>query len=496
MGVIKRQSIKQSIVVYLSLAAGALNMLLLFPAALNADQIGLITVIREAAFVFVPLVFLGGGELAVRFFPIFNNEERGHQGFLFFLSCLVAVGLLLLLLLFFPFQGAILDYYGQRSSLFQDYLYYLLPLTAYLSLATMLTMYVSNFRRIALPAVFNELLPKAGLSLLLLLLWAGLLSFNAVFQWYVWLHLLAVVGLVLYIIKLGQWHIRPDFSLFDKPLVKNMTAYSIYGMVGNFGYSLANRIDLMMLASLSTLTKTGVYSIAYFIASTFEVPRKAISKVASPLLAEYWHTGKKQEIQELYRKSALNQLIFGIGLFVSIWVSVDDLYDFMPNGDAFRSGKYVILLLSSARLFDLATGLNSEIISYSGYYRYNLYLYAIPVFISIVGSYLLIPHYQMEGAAMAVVLASIFYNISKFLLIRWRMQMNPFDKQFLWVIVLGFIACAVGLLVPSTDFPLISMILKSGTALVVFGSLVWKFNVSPDISTIIDSVWNRFFNKK
>lgn len=471
-------------------------MLFLFPAALDPEQIGLISVIREAAFVLVPLVFLGGGELAVRFFPIFKDEQRGHQGFLFFLFCLVAVGMVLLLLLFSPFKGVIVDYYSQRSPLFEDYLFFLLPLTAFLSLATMLTMYVSNFKRIAVPAVFNELLPKAGLSVLLLLLLLGVLSFHTVFQTYIWLHLLAVVGLIVYIKKLGQWHIRPDFRLFGKPLLRSMTAYSIYGMIGNFGYSLANRIDLMMLVSLSSLTKTGVYSIAYFIASTFEVPRKAISKVASPLLAEYWHTGKKQEIQELYRKSALNQLIFGIGLFVFIWVSVDDLYDFMPNGDDFRSGKYVILLLSSARIFDLATGLNSEIIGYSKYYRYNLYLYAAPVIISIVGSYFLIPRFHMEGAATAVVLASMFYNISKFLLIWWRMQMNPFDRQFLWPIVFGGLACTCGLLIPSTSVPLINMVLKSGIAIGIFGGLVWRFNLSPDITKMADTAWNRIFIKK
>lgn len=496
MGVVKRQSIKQSIVAYIALAAGALNSLILFPAALDADQIGLINVIKEAAFVFMPVAFLGGVELVVRFFPVFRDEERGHRGFLFFLVGLVTAGMLLLCALFFPFRHTIIEFYSDRSELFRHYLPYLLPLTALLSFATMLSLYVSNFKRIVLPAIFNELMTKAGLSVLILLLLGGLISFHALFNAYMGLFALALLGLLWYAASLGQLHLLPDFSLFKKPLMRDMASFSLYGLIGNFSYGLAHRIDLMMLASLSTLTQTGVYSIAFFIANTFEIPRKAISRVASPLLAEHWQTDKKDEIQSLYRKSALNQLIFGIGLFIAIWVSVDDLYRLMPNGDLYRSGKYVILILSIARIFDLATGLNSEIISYSRFYRYNLYLFAIPVVISIVGNYLLIPRFDMIGAALAVMIASVFYNISKFVLIKWKFGMDPFNRQFLLVLLCGVLACLIGLVLPSTPFPLLGIALKSGVTLALFGLLVWKSDLSPEVSQLANDIFHRLFNRK
>ena len=496
MGVVQRQSIKQSIVTYVAMVIGALNALIVFPAVLSTEQIGLFNIIKEVAFVLAPLVFLGGGELVVRFFPVFRDEQRGHRGFLFFLICLITGGAMLVGLIFFSFRDPILTFYGNRSVLFSNYLGYLLPLAGLVAFTTMLTQYISNFQRIVVPSLFNELLTKGGLLLLALLIPAGFISFHTVFQGYIWLYVLALLGLTVYVAHLGQLHLRPDFSLLNKSLLKRMADYGLYGLVGNFSYSLVQRIDLIMLGSLATLSQTGVYATSLFVANTFDVPRNAISKVSSPLLAQHWHSGNTGAIQELYQKSALNQFIFGIGLFGAIWVSIDQLYLLMPNGEVFRSGKYIILILGMARLFDLGTGLNSEVIGFSKYYRYNLYLYAIPAISSIVGCYLLIPRYELIGAAGAVMVASVLYNVSKYVLIKRVFGMTLHIRQFFWVLLAGAAAYFAGRLLPTTAFAWLNILLKSGITVTVFGLLVWKFHLSPEINTLLNAFWYYIINRK
>ncbi len=495
MGIVSRQSIKQSVVAYVAMLIGALNALIIFPAVLNTDQIGLFNVIKEVAFVFVPVVFLGGGELVVRFFPVFRDDKRGHRGFLFFLFCMISAGILLLGLIIFLFRHKILDFYGSRSELFSSYLVYVLPLTALIAFATLLSQYISNFHRIVVPSVFNELLTKGGLLVMALLIPTGMITFHAMFQGFLGLYALAILGLTVYLVHLGQLHLRPDFTLLDQPLIKKMAAYGLYGLIGSFSYSLVQRIDLIMLSSLTTLSQAGIYSTSLFVANTFDVPRNAIAKVSSPLLAAHWHENNTAAIQELYQKSALNQLIFGVGLFIAIWVSVDQLYLLMPNGEVFRSGKYIIFILGLARLFDLGTGLNSEIIGYSKYYRYNLYLYAVPAISGVVSCFLLIPRFEMIGAALSVMTASILYNISKFVLIKRVFGMSLQFRQFLWVILAGLIAYGAGYLVPHTPFAWLNIITQSGVSILVFGVLVWKFRLSPEIHSLINGLWFYFFNR-
>ncbi|MCF8247467.1 MAG: polysaccharide biosynthesis C-terminal domain-containing protein [Saprospiraceae bacterium] len=493
MGVIKRQGIKQSVVTYVGMFIGAANLLWLYPLALSKEQIGITKFVLDAAVLVSPFLFWGGAELIVRFFPRFKDEEKGHRGYLFFMQIIFGVGAVTLLLLNFFFRDLLFGYYSGKSGLFGEFLPFVLPLAFLLTAAAIFTSYASNFQRIVVPSIFNELVPKLGMAVLvgaLLLQW---IDFSGIFLGQLAFYGLILLGQIWYVASLGQLHFRPDFTFLKKPLLKEVTTFGLYGLVGTLGSRIGERINTIMLGTIATLGDTGVYTVAFFLSDAIDAPRRAISRISSPLISDKWNAGKLDEIQDIYQKSALNQLIVGLGLLLAVWVSVDEVFTLMPNGESFREGKYVILILGLTRVFDMLTGVNTEIISYSKLYKYNFYLIILLALCSIGFSNWFIPIYTINGAALATLVSLTIYNLLKFILLWVKYRLQPFTLPVFWVLAIGILAYFAAALLPQPEglAPLLWLMIKSSTTTLVFGGLVWYFKLSPDINQLLEKAWKK-----
>jgi len=493
MGIIKRQGIKQSVVTYIGMLIGAINLLWLYPLALSKEQIGITKFVLDAAVLVSPFLFWGGSELIVRFFPRFRDEQNGHRGYLFFLQIIFGVGVVTLLLLNFFFRELLLGVYLEKSALFGQYLPFVLPLAFLLTSAAIFTSYASNFQRIVVPSIFNELVPKLGMALLVGMFLLQWIDFQGVFWGQLAFYGFILLAQIWYVASLGQLHFRPDFSFLKKPLLKEVSNFGLYGLVGTLGSRIGERIAPVMLGTIATLGDTGLYAVAFFLSDAIDAPRRAISRISSPLISEKWNAGKLDEIQEIYQKSALNQLIVGLGLLLAVWVSVDEVFSLMPNGESFRAGKYVILILGLARVFDMLTGVNTEIISYSKLYRYNFYLIILLAICSIGFSRWFIPIYTINGAALATLVSLTIYNLLKFIILWVKYRLQPFTWAVLWVLAIGILAYLAAALLPQPENgnPFLWLLIKSSITTVVFGGLVWYFKLSPDINQLLEKAWKK-----
>jgi len=491
MGVVKRQSIKQSIVVYMSIALGTLNILFIAPAILTTEELGLINIVRDVSLLAAPFIYLGAIDLILKFFPIFRSEEKKHNGFFFLIGLHVTIGNVLFLLLVLFFYHDISAYYSARSPLFKDYLPLVIPMAVLNVYSMVLTYYISNFSRIAVPAIFNDLIPKAGTIALILAYHYQWLPFSGIVWGLAGLNALILAGHVWYVRHLGQLHLRPDFFFIDKPLFRSMATFAGFGILISIGYQLLARIDLVMVASLSTLHATGVYSVAFFIINIIEVPKYAMSKIANPIIAEHWQAERLEEIASLYKKGALHQLIAGAGLFLAIWASVDHLFELMPNGDQYAAGKYVIFILGLARLMDMAGGFSIEIIHMSKHYRYLFFTLLFMAALNLSCHSLLIPVLDMKGAALATLISFVVYSWLKIALIWWKFRMQPFSRQTLAVLAGGLLVFAAGQVIPDTGIPLADIAIKSSLSMLLFAGFILFFKISPEVNQLAVEVWEQ-----
>ena len=67
-----------------------------------------------------------------------------------------------------------------------------------------------------------------------------------------------------------------------------MLFYGLYVIANMVGSSLIVNIDTWMLAALSGLSATGIYAIALSIGMVIELPRRTLTQIAVPVIANAW----------------------------------------------------------------------------------------------------------------------------------------------------------------------------------------------------------------
>lgn len=490
MGVVIRQGIKQSIVTYLGVLIGTINVLFIYPLTLDKAELGLLRFIIDTGSLFMPFMLLGTNLVSVKFFPDFKTEKNNrHNGLLALILLIILLASSVVCLVFYFFQDSIYAFYAQKSDKYAAVLQYVLPIAFLSSLFTTFYGYAQNFKRIAIPTAFNTLYIKLGIPALAIAYYLEIIEFNQIFLGVLVLYIIINISHFLYLKSLNVWNLNLDFLQFlEVKNIKSILNYAFYATIGTIGSIVVIRIDSFMVASLSGLADNGVYTISAFIANAIATPTGAINAITTPLIADFWKTNNTEQIKILYQKSSLNLLIIGCWLFACVCIGLAYLFQIMPKGDEYVVGTNVILILGASKLFDMATSINNPIISMSESYKFNFYALIILAIVNIIGNYFLISDYGIFGAALASFISLFLFNTAKLIFIWWKFKMQPFTKECFFVIIYILLAYSLAFLIPEMTSPIINLLLKCGTITIIFGSLVVFTKASKDLNRLLNSL--------
>ncbi len=483
MGVIKRQGIKNSLVNYAGVGIGAISVIFIYPL-INKEELGIIQFIIKAATFLAPVALLGLNLSAIQFFPLFKNKEKNHHGFLFLITVSSVLSVFVTLMGVWLFKTFFSLIFHEQAKYFLYYLPHILVLSSLVAFSYLLNSYISNFNRIVVPAIFFNLFIKIVLPVLILLYWRQFISYKIIFNGIVITYLFVLAGHIwyLYYIKEARW--SPDFTFITRRLAKKIAQYSGFNVLLSVGYSIALQVgDLMVGPLTKNFANVAIYNVGFFIAEAIDVPRKALSGVSSPLLSEALEKNDRPTVEMIYKKSALIQLVVGVYLLAGVWACVDYLFLIMPNGAGFAGGKYVILILGIARLTDMATGLNSEIITYSHLYRFNFpSVISLAVF-TILGNLLIVPRFGYIGTAWVTLASMVLYNLVKLFFIYQKLGVQPLQWKMMQALIFGFIAWKIADLIPGFSSAILNMVLKGTVVTLTYFLLILLFRISTDINS-------------
>ena len=82
MGIVVRQSIFTTIISYVGVLVGFVNVLYLFPKFMEPEQVGLLRSVQDAAILFSPFAQFGLSHSLIRYYPQFVKERHERGGFL------------------------------------------------------------------------------------------------------------------------------------------------------------------------------------------------------------------------------------------------------------------------------------------------------------------------------------------------------------------------------------------------------------------------------
>ena len=162
MGVIKRQGIKNTIITYIGILIGAINIIFIQPKLLTPEELGLTRLLYDFAYIIGLAVPLGLPNIIVKFFPFFKDRNLKHNGFAGIILIVFLVGFIISAASLLFFKPAITSHYIDKASLFVHYFNFIIPFTFIVSAITITTAYCQALFKSTIPSFLNDIFLRLG----------------------------------------------------------------------------------------------------------------------------------------------------------------------------------------------------------------------------------------------------------------------------------------------------------------------------------------------
>jgi O-antigen/teichoic acid export membrane protein len=482
MGVIQKQGIQNTIISYLGIIIGFVNVLILQPTMLSPDELGLTRILYSTATLLGTVFPLGLNGVTIKFLPQFRNAETGNRGFLGFLLLASFIFSIIMFVILFLFKDIIIEKYATNSALFVEYIYYILPLTLAVGFISIINVYFFAQFKTTIPSFLNEIYIRLLLIVIVSLYFIKIIPFEWFMRFYLLIFISQLTILVLLIFKNEMKSFLIDWTVFNKKKIKELLSFSLTMALATIASIALRNIDILIIGIYLPLSNIAIYTIAVTIAGIVEAPSNALGKIADSKISNAFASNNLSEISEIYSKSTRILMVIGFVLFTLITANITELLSFLPQN--YRDGENVIIIVSLSALFNMMTGINSSIIFYSNKHKQGTVLLVFLIISSIILNIVLIPKYGIIGAAIATSLNLFLYNLVKLLMIYYYFKLQPFGN-YVWKIVVvslvSFILCNFIHIGIKTD-----IILKSAIICMLFGIAIIKFNILPEFSKLLD----------
>jgi O-antigen/teichoic acid export membrane protein len=271
-----------------------------------------------------------------------------------------------------------------------------------------------------------------------------------------------------------------------------MINFALFVFAGQFFNFLAKTNDTFLIFGLRGLSDTAIFAIATYVSAILEIPQRSLNSITIPVLAESWKNKDMDNIKHIYHKSVSNLLAIGLLLFGLIWLNIGNLVAFLN----FISNKYgggydelpkLIFILGLAKLIDLGTGVNSQIIGTSNYWKFDFFTNLFYIILSLPLNYYLIKNYGLEGLAYSNLVALTIYNSIRFGFLYNKFKLQPYTwRHGLFLISTILLMFLVHQLPLATNFILNSIIQSLSFGVTFLGLAIW-INPAPEVLVLLTS---------
>jgi len=437
MGIVQKDSLRTMLISYLGLLLGYINKAFLFLLILSTEQIGVVNLIFSLGILFAQLSNFGMVYSVWKFFPFFYNKEKKHHGFLPFSISIVLIGVILMTFIALWFRSDIESIYLEKSQLFTNYYFWLIPLGIAYVFYLVLEVYLRSLLKNIVSVFAMELVLRLAVTSILLLLWFKCITFDDFVVLHSLVYFIPVIILLVYMYRIDELHLGLSNFNISKKFRRIIFQFSSFNYINTLGSTLVISLDVIMIASYLGLQATGVYTTVVFLTSALQVPYKAIVRISSPLIADHWKKREMEKMKELYTQVSSVALVIGLGSFLLIWSNIDFLFSFLKP--EFKAGIWVFFFLMIGRLTDMYFGLNGAIFTTSKKYKYDM-IFTLFLIGTVYGLNLLfIPAYGISGAAISTSIALVCYNLGRLLFVYKVYKIHPFTKGQFLIIALGLL---------------------------------------------------------
>lgn len=486
MGIVVKQSFKNTIILFVGFAIGGLNTLFLYTNFLHEDYFGLVTFILSTSSLLLPLFVFGMQHTIIKFFTSYKTKLEQDQ----FLTSSLLLPLLIIIplaLIGTVIYETITDWISQRNIIIKPYSYLIFIIAVFMGYFEVFY----AFSKVQLQTVFGNFIKEVfvRISVTFLLLAVYLQWIDQVDFIYA---LVVVYGIRMLIMMVYAFTIyKPQFVFKLPDNIKEIVSYSFYIILAGSASGILLEIDKFMIPQIKQIAQVAYYGVGVYIAQVVAIPSRAMQQIINPITAKELNANNLEEVGNLYQKSSITLLIAGGLLFLLINLNVKDLYEFIGKPE-YSIGVWIVLMLSIAELYKLALGTNGAILTNSKFYKMFFYFSLAMALSVIILNKWLIYKLGINGAALATLIVVLAFSSFKILYVQQKLKMQPFSTKTIKVLVL------IGALYASLYFidvglhPIVNIAIKSVLITLVYIVVIYKLNISEEVNSLL----NRYVIKK
>lgn len=488
MGIVFRQSVKSTIIIFIGALLGAL-INYIYPYIITKAELGVITNIITESTLCQFIFTLGTSVLLSAYisrYPVYDPRRNVLVSFAF----IVTIGTAMLLSLpYILLKHHIIGLYQPEDRHYINKFYITIPLLGIIwSFITHFEMYFLSEKKVAIPSFIKEILIRIGTCITIGLYAIKLLSFEGmVWSILVTYGVAASILFFLYRKKKGVGF-STNWNAFTKEEYKDIIKFAWYHLLSGISIYLIGYVDSLLLPALdkSGMASLAVYRIALFIATIMTLPNRAMRNAAFSTLNEAYLQKRHLDLKDIFQRSGVNILIVSVAMLIIIGCNLPNAVAILPKG--YEAIAPLVMILMLGNMIDIATGFNSELIGLSVYYKFNFRLSILLLILVVTFDRIFIPIYGVYGAAWSGAASLVIFNIMKYLFLWNKMKIQPFNKNTLLVILAGILTGLTGYFLPHVSNPVTDTIIRTTVITITYGGILVYLKPSEDLITYINSI--------
>jgi O-antigen/teichoic acid export membrane protein len=486
MGIVIKQSIKNTIITFLGFGIGALNTLFMYPYFLGKDYFGLTGYVLSAANILYPIMSFGIQNTLIKFFNENNKTEQELNSYITYMLLVPLFFIVPLMVLFYFFYDTIAAYESQENPIIYSFVWIIPIIGVFMGYFEIFYAWL----RAHMKSVFGSFVKEVFVRILITILLFGVYFEYITPSDFIY-SLVLVYGISLMLIIFYANKVKKIVLHFKIPKQsKSILTYTVFIILSASIANMLLDIDKYMIKHYMKIDNIAYYSVAIFIAMVISVPSRAMHQITYPITAKLMSENKWQELNDLYKKSSLTLQVVGGLILLGILVNINQLYLMLPA--EYSQGLFVVFTIGLSKYFDLILGNNNAIIFNSKYYRAVLILGLLLVVLIVLLNMYFIPNFGLNGAAIATLISITLYSLAKLLFVVLKMKLFPFTKNTVVALIITILSFVVFYYWDFNFHPFVNILLKSVLVTLFYVGLSYYLKISSDINFVITSVFKKF----
>ena len=500
MSQIRKQSIISTVFVYSGFLIGFINTYLFTRqgSPFSTSEYGLTGIFIAVGNLMFAFANLGMISVVYKFYPYYNDNLPKKKNDLLTWALLISlIGFCLVILAGIFFKELVIQKFGANSPQFVQYYFWVFPFGFSLLLFSILEVFAWNIRKSIFTTFLREVLFRGLTTILIFLVSFKLInSFDAFIKLYAVTYGVVAAVLLIYLIWKKELHFTFTISRVTKKFYKKIVSLASLIYVGGTVLMIAQFIDTVVIMSVLGTAYAGIFALGSVVAGLVQAPQRGAVAASIPTLSKAWKDKDYDKINLIYQRSGINLLIASLGIFLVIWLNYADAVKTFGLKPAYLQSQWIFFFLGMARVIDLGTGVNAQIIGTSVFWRFEL-LSGIVLFLLITPlSYLLVKKFGIVGAGYSNVISFTVYNTIRIIFLQTKFNMHPFSRKTIYSIIIAFI-CFVACYYTFRNYHgFFAIVLKGSVFTALYAGAILYFDLSPDVLPVWYSIRKRAKKKQ